>query len=440
MRIAGSRVGGWIASEGKGAVAGERVLTGGATPATADVRAAGQATSGVLPAWGEAVRFAVLAVLGVRLLLTAWAALDLLIEPIPAGTLQQQYGQWGVPLYTEGWPGLLLGPWQREDSIQFQRLAANGYAPNTGDITFSPLLPLLIRLVGFFTLGNYAVAGTLISEVAITAAVAILYRLVQLDFSRLAAQRTVAYLLLFPTAYYFHIPYTEPLLLCLVVLACYLARQGHWSWVVPVAYLAALTRIQGVLIAIPIAIEGLAAAGWRLRALRRPAFPLAVIAAPLGLLTYFGFNTWIVGEPRSWVAWQAASGGKHPSLPWDTVLASVRQVLGERGITINTFDLGTLLLFVVLFGLVVRYLRLSYVLWTAAMILLPLLSSGNPAQPPGAPLMGITRYLLPIFPAYLALAVWALRRPRWVHLAIIVLWVSWLLIWVRTFIHGHWVA
>ncbi len=91
-------------------------------------------------------------------------------------------------------------------------------------------------------------------------------------------------------------------------------------------------------------------------------------------------------------------------------------------------------------ALCLRYLRPGYTLGAAAMIAMPLFSAGNPDQLPGAPLMGITRYLLPVFPCFLALAVWALRRPRWVHLAIITLWVSWLLIWVRTFIHGHWVA
>jgi hypothetical protein len=397
---------------------------------------AARAEPASLPSWRAALRFDCLADLAVRLLITFWAAADLLVQPADQASLEQQYAIWHAPLYGEGVAGLVLGPWQREDSLRYEQIAARGYQAGQGDIVLFPLFPLLLRLVGVVTLGNYAVAGALVSLLATIGAVTVLYRLIQVDFNRLVAERTVAYLLLFPVAYYLLIPYAEPVFLGLVCATFYAVRRGHWAWTALFAFLAALTRLQGVLLAIPIGIEALAVAGWQLRAIPwRKGLP-AVAAPILGLAVEQAFNSWIVRDAHSWLEWQAAfGGGKYTTWPWVALAGSLQKVIGERGITVNTFDFAVAVLFLALLALCIRYLRPSYTLWAAAMVLLPLSSFG-----PIFPLQGLSRYILPTFPCFLALAIWALGRPRAVHLGIIVLWVSFLLIWIMVFIHGHWVA
>ena len=99
-----------------------------------------------------------------------------------------------------GW----LELWNRWDALHYQKLALRGYSA-VGDMrpsmVFYPLFPWTIRLVAI-VLRDYLVSAILISTLASIVAGILLYRLVQLDFSRATARLAVWFLFIFPTSYF----------------------------------------------------------------------------------------------------------------------------------------------------------------------------------------------------------------------------------------------
>src|SRR5260370_15779074 len=103
----------------------------------------------------------------------------------------------------------LLNSWNNWDSIWYTNIALNGYY-SPQPMGFFPLFPWLERVLIPFT-HNPFYAGLLISNLAGLGMLMVLYRLVASDFGHERAWRTVLYLAVFPTAFFFAAAYTESL-------------------------------------------------------------------------------------------------------------------------------------------------------------------------------------------------------------------------------------
>ena len=390
--------------------------------------------------WRRAFLWALIAVMGARLLLSAWALLISAI--IPVGDLAAQYSYVGYPL--QG--GSLVAPWEQQDALWYEKIADWGYAPQNGTTRFFVLLPLLMRLVSPLTLGNMAAAGMLVGTLAALVAFTLLYRLAEADSDSATAGRTLAYLALFPTAFFLYAAFTESLFLALVLGAFWTLRRGWWLLTAALALLAGLTKIQGAFLGLPLVVEYLYLCGWRPQwrawshawpRLGRRQWGIMIVLASAGALAteaFFLYLTEVVRDPLGYLAGQTILSEQHVSLPWVTLGMSLGKFVSESGITINKFDLVVTLLFSGLTLAALRF-RLSYGLY-AITILASIWGHANNMFP----LMSSTRYLLVAFPCFLVLAYGVGRLPRWVHLGIISCWISFMLIWVMVFIHGHWVA
>src|SRR5438105_2527696 len=134
-----------------------------------------------------------------------------------------------------GW----LEIWNRWDALHFQRIAEAGYsASDKLKVWFYPLYPWCVRWTAYLT-GNTLVAALVVSGIALLVAALIFRRLMALDFSTDVARRGVWFFLIFPTAYYLHIGYTESLFLAFTFGAIFAARKeclwlsvvfGSLSW------------------------------------------------------------------------------------------------------------------------------------------------------------------------------------------------------------------
>lgn len=342
-----------------------------------------------------------------------------------------------------GWQYYFLQPWRNWDGHWFALIAQEGYfeRPTTA---FFPLYPLLLRGGSWFLDGQIELAGVLISNLALLGALYLLYQLVQRDFPRTVARRTLLYLALFPTAYYLGAVYSESLFLLVSVGALYAARRDRWWLAGILGFLAALTRSQGILLVIPLAIIFLRQEGWRPQGWR--ANPLSIALVPAGLLTYMVYLRRLWNDPlvmlsaqKGWdrysanpletmqAGWAAMNGcavrdwnagvtfcwteqlARHPSL---TTLRDLhwRWALSES----NVIEFVATIFVIVLGIAALRYLPLQYSAYLAAGVLLPLWS-------PSAvhPLMSMHRFTLTLFPAFIILALLGRWRP--VHGAIIAL-------------------
>src|SRR5258708_7207520 len=116
--------------------------------------------------------------------------------------------------------------WYRWDSGLYTAIASNGYDA-AWRTAFFPLFPLLERAGAVLTHDPF-IAGLIISNLAGLGVLVILYRLVQEDFDAQRAFRTVLYLSVFPTAFFFAAAYNESLFLVLTLLSFYHMRRGNW--------------------------------------------------------------------------------------------------------------------------------------------------------------------------------------------------------------------
>src|SRR6266487_7097363 len=105
----------------------------------------------------------------------------------------------------------------------YQKIAEFGYSGADGSIAFYPLFPWLVRLVACVS-RSYLAAGFIVSGIASAVAAILLRRLVQLDYPISVAMRSVWFFLIFPTAYFLHVGYSESLFLALA-LACILVAR-----------------------------------------------------------------------------------------------------------------------------------------------------------------------------------------------------------------------
>ena len=155
------------------------------------------------------------------------------------------------------------------DANQLLGIAAQGYhaAPvvlQFRDWPFFPLYPLITRAFSVLTGGDIALAGVLVSNLAFVVALVLLYRLAEPVLGADRALKSLAFVALAPGAVAFAMAYSDSTFLVLAAGSMLAAQRGRW-WLMALLYgLACLTRLQGLLLAVPLAIviaQGIG--GWR---------------------------------------------------------------------------------------------------------------------------------------------------------------------------------
>ncbi len=262
------------------------------------------------------------------------------------------------------------------------------------ELAFFPLYPLLIWIVGRLV-GNHLVAGLLISNAAFFFGLLYLYKLVEHEYDRSVAQRAIFYVSIFPTAIFFSAVYTESLFLLLTVASFYYMRAHRWWMAGAIGLLAALTRVEGVLLVVPFLIEWYSQYKPKLQAHIGQLIPGGLI--PLGLFIYMAYLWVLVGDPLYFshvqIHWD-----RHFAPPWVSVISAFHKIAtAGSGQTIadQTIELTfTVLMIGVLIG-GWKQLRPSYIAYMALSILIPMSTSS---------LMSMPRFALVLFPMFAILA------------------------------------
>jgi len=246
--------------------------------------------------------------------------------------------------------GPLLTSFTGEDSVYLLGIAADGYhdAPIQDafrDWAYFPLYPLATRVVSILTLGNIAVAGLLVANLAFVSALAVLYALSMRHLDHDTSIRSLAFATFAPGAVAFALAYTDSLFLLLAAGAFLAAEQRRWSLMALLYGLATLTRLQGVLLGIPLAILIASAdnpIGWRTRAGWRTPRMAALAAGPIAFALFAGYLGWRFGDPLGMFTAQQA---------WSNI---GRPETGNTTPVVDRFDPLVLLLV----GVLVLYLLL----------------------------------------------------------------------------------
>lgn len=301
----------------------------------------------------------------------------------------------------------LLGLWQRFDTNWFLAIAQNGYDANAGSTVYMPLYPLLIR-AGGIVLGNYLWAALVISNVALVIALALLFRQTRQVFDESVAPRALIYLIIFPTAFFFLAAYTESLFLALALASLLAAEKKQFGWASVWAALAALTRLQGILLLAPLLYLV-----WVHVAERKFQITRQVLRALLALaLIPFVTIAFMVYTNLSLLA--SYEGELHARfvLPWENIFAAANLILQARASVIDIFNLLVTIFFGAMIVFVWKKLPRALALYALVMFLAPLFRMTTEQ-----PLVSMLRYVLILFPVFMLWAKWG--ENAWVNRAIV---------------------
>jgi len=328
----------------------------------------------------------------------------------------------------------LLAVWGRWDAVHYLDIARRGYYGT--DMAFFPLYPLLIRIVGGL-IGNYLVGGLIISNVAFLFGLLFFYKLVEHQYNRVVAHRAIFYVSIFPTAIFFSAVYTEALFFALTVASFYYIREHKWLAAGIFGALAALTRVEGILLFVPYVIEALtptAAGSWRHPFAGR-ARSIRVVAGGglilLGLVAYMT-TLWVLNGDPLYFSHVQAHWNRHLAPPWVSLWHSIALMFTShvpQTVAGQAIELAFTALMIAVTIAGFQRLRPSFSAYMALSVLVPLCTSS---------LMSMPRFALVLFPMFAILALWG-QRP-WVHTAIIAFSLPLLGLFTVLFANWYWVA
>jgi len=302
-------------------------------------------------------------------------------------------------------------PLARWDAVWYRSVAVDGYsydpASLENNIGFYPLYPLALRGLARVLPVNILWIGIGFSLACLLAALLLAGNLFAEwggeSGGEPGAIRGAAALLLYPTSFYFASVYTESLFLLLTVAAFWGSRRGRWAVAGGAGFLASLTRLNGFLVAIPMAWYA-----WRSWRERRLAPSIAVTATLAGAAVFPAYLAARFGDPLLYLHSKAVGWGMRSGSLWTLftrIYADARDALHDPA-RLETLSFVSQLASAVLFVyLTVRLFRRGLAaegLYAAASLLLLLHAST---------VAGMDRYVLALFPAFFVLAADLARRP-----------------------------
>ncbi len=304
------------------------------------------------------------------------------------------------------WSFQILDLWNQWDSAHYLTIAQAGYS-GEGDaislLAFMPAYPVAVKLVSMI-LPNYIVAGILVSWVGQVLSGFFLWELVRRKWGETIARRIVLYLYLFPTAYFFTVPYSESLFLMFILASFYFAQAKRWVWVGVCAMFATGTRLTGLALIAGLLVE----ARYQGRDRR---FWLRAFLASIGLagfVVYLFVNWQVGGNPFAFLQVQEEYwkvGITYPGFPIREAITGITQGGLERDYIFVYW--GTLIAALLGGGLLlagIRKVRPSHQVYAWGGLLIPLCTSW---------LVSLPRFILLLFPLFVVLG--TIRLPGKVH-------------------------
>jgi Mannosyltransferase (PIG-V) len=362
----------------------------------------------------------------------AWVRVTELPPNVPPESplLSHPFGSWPAKDLLD----LIFSSMAKWDTQHYLAIAYDGYveghaglppAPNRP--AFFPLYPGMVHLLSGFGASPAAVliAAYAVSLACFFGALVLLRRLTVIELGERYVKPALLLLAFFPTALFFGIPYTESLFLLLVVGAFLAARTGRWAIAGAILALASATRVQGLLLVVPVALLYL----YGPRADRDPApsrglwpryriGPEAawLLLAPLGVVAFSVYLHFALGDTFAWIHAQEVFG-RHTVDPLTGIWNGLREAGKSVGDVadgtysgtsfdhLNIEELG-FVAFAVVGGIgALRILPVAYGSWVL-LSLVPIFVS----QPTENPLWSSSRFVVVLFPIFLWLAVVCERR------------------------------
>lgn len=300
-----------------------------------------------------------------------------------------------------GGHGFAAEPWRRWDALWFVKTAREGYSFIPGrqsNTTIFPLYPALMAAGAKAGL-DLVWAGVIISNLCLFWAAVFMLSLVDKQCGKRTSGRSVAAMLLFPSAFVFSGVYSESLFLVTTLGAFYFAGERRWFLAGLFGLGASLTRFTGAAVFIPLAMmffdsykrdgERPLNALWLMTILAGPAMFFAYLQIETGsYMNYF----------NSQAHWQKTMDWPWVGLGWEIVpwYWGPNQMLNA----------GAFFLFAALCRVVWKKYGAVWGVYMFIGLLMPACASRW---------IGMPRYVMVLFPAFAAIA--ELLKSKWLFWA-----------------------
>lgn len=314
-----------------------------------------------------------------------------------------------------------LEVWKRWDSQHYLNIAENGYAGaiENGEhifLVFYPLLPWLLRCLGFF-FHDMRFCGILLSTICYGIGCIFLYKNAKTEFDKETALTATFAISVFPFGFFFGSVMTESLFLAIASAFLYYVRQHKWSMVAILGFLACLTKVQGLLLAFAVLVELFYSEGgvtllrgkkWRdfLHKVLLPGCQAAVML--FGFVVYLLINYQVEGDPFRFLYYQSNHWYNGFAPIWTTLHYIIQNAITgwytSTGMCLWVPEL--VLFFVYIAGIIYgfhRKMRPMYLAYLIAFFLLTYSSSW---------LISAGRYTMSALPLFLLEGDWLQRHKK----------------------------
>jgi hypothetical protein len=319
----------------------------------------------------------------------------------------------------------------RWDTGWYMDVAIDGYKWNPRwptqqqNIAFFPAYPILMRYGSLLFAREAMWTGVIISWAAFLFALIYIFRLAREELGDTdKAAAAVAFLASYPFALYFGTTYTESLFLLTIVAACYHFRRDELWKAAVWGLLAGLTRPNGCLLSVVLALMAVGPMWGGSRRRWAPQMPppmgwarladrIAVAATPgIGMLIYSTYIFFLTGHPLQWALHNAAWGRVYRSI--DSLVSQHALAIGEHGLytyaatrTLDAFQITAVLFVLATVWPVYRRFGVPFAALILINIVPPLMMGG---------LLSMGRLTSVLFPAFLWLgaAVPPTHRYTWI--------------------------
>jgi hypothetical protein len=328
---------------------------------------------------------------------------------------------------------LLVNLPARYDAGWYGRIAQHGYRWRGGldresPMAFFPAMPLLMRGAGHLLgaqdraePGAIRLARVLWGGVAIslTAFLFALYYLVKLSIPLVGEERAANAVLLlacYPFAFAFNAPYTESLFLLATVASAYHFHRGQWAVAAGWGLLTGLTRPNGFVLAVPLALIAMHRS-WLARRAGDPSWARAAVgpmaAALMPVAGMMLFTTYLFSVTGVWFAWSRSHAAWGRTFQGIEPLIGSGQELARQGLVnyavlepFSTLNASALIFALLMIWPVQRTLGVPWAAYVALTLVPPVLAGG---------VLSMGRLTSTLFPLFLALSAIISSRavPAW---------------------------
>ena len=339
-----------------------------------------------------------------------------------------------------------INNWYRWDTGWYLKIASIGYDKDDFSIGFQPFYPIAIRLVRSLLGISYLSSALIISRVSCLIALGIFFRIAYAQFhSWEIAQRSTILMLTFPSSFFLFTGYTEALFLVLVLSSWYYFLQRKWFLAGFLGCLASLTRLQGLILSIPMLWITLSnnyefnigdintklkteiKSRWKSISILNPIFAALMPSISVGFYSLYLKISGMNSITHAYSHW-----GTDVLWPWEGLWKLVERTITEN---LNFIDYVDLILFIIFFiGIFFSFKKLPmhYSLFNLSMFLLILMVGRKSNFLPG-----FMRYMLIVFPLFILFGKYVQRKIFYV-IVTLSMSINLFLLWL--YINWFWIA